>query len=540
MTLVALACASLLASCEDRVLQGSALPTISFPSEIAFDFSDDIRPYVFYYDGTPDNLEDPLQMRLPMIKGTNVTLGYTVTPDPSELDFPEMQWVSDDPSIVTVDMNGNIAAVAAGSTFVRVRPVAPNMMNASINIVVVETAVPVTSIEIADSAQHFVEVDGVEYPSIYVTETMPLTATVSPTEATFKSVKWSSSDTGIATVDLVTGVVTGVSIGKVTITATALDATSPVSQTHDIFIDDIIDPIGIRLTNAPAAGSRTALNVRNFTLNYQTYPVVSTASLITWTTSDANVATVENGVVSLKAPGTVTITAICSDSESPIPGEFAGYEHSASATFNIPAGYIYEHFTDPASSWWVPKTAGTSMERKHNATTGEYYMEIIPNKNDAQTLRGDNGTIIPVWLNRSAYPIICIRIDDVQDVYGYTRNFNLDTSGDVAGARFSGNFGGSNNKWKTKYKCSDGSAILIYDLSTQSFATGGVMPENVSGQFGTFQFKYADIRKNPRVDFEPGENGMFRFFWIETFESEAVMTTYLNQWSTATGITFAP
>ena len=55
--------------------------------------------------------------------------------------------------------------------------------------------------------------------TINVGDTVQLTATVTPSNATDKSVTWSSSDTSIATVSN-TGLVTGVAVGTVTITAT--------------------------------------------------------------------------------------------------------------------------------------------------------------------------------------------------------------------------------------------------------------------------------------------------------------------------------
>ncbi len=73
--------------------------------------------------------------------------------------------------------------------------------------------------------------------SVKVGESVSLTATVSPANATYSSVTWKSSDSSIATVDA-SGKVTGVKEGKVTITASA----DGKSDTAEITVTDTITP----------------------------------------------------------------------------------------------------------------------------------------------------------------------------------------------------------------------------------------------------------------------------------------------------------
>jgi hypothetical protein len=116
----------------------------------------------------------------------------------------------------------------------------------------------------------------------------------------------------------------------------------------------------------------------------------------------------------------------------------------------------------------------------------------------------------------SAYPLLAVRLQDVNDVYGYSRNINLDTSGsDMAtGVKYAGNVGGSNNKWKTKYKLSDGSCVLIYDLSTPVVCHRWIVTSWKCSTVTSLQFKYADIGT---VDHQI----TYKVYWVQTFKSDA-------------------
>lgn len=83
------------------------------------------------------------------------------------------------------------------------------------------TTIPVSSITLSGDDE------------VAVAGTVELTAYISPENASNQSVTWSSSDTDVATVS--DGVVTGVSAGDVTITATAADS-SGVTGTFDITV----------------------------------------------------------------------------------------------------------------------------------------------------------------------------------------------------------------------------------------------------------------------------------------------------------------
>lgn len=137
---------------------------------------------------------------------------------PSNATVGEIEWSCGNPEIVKVDNSGNITATGIGNAVVTV---SCNGLTAACKVTVEHTII--TSVRI-DSDQ----------PIIYVESgsTYQCSATVLPENASDKSLTWSSSDTGIATVDA-NGLVTFGRFGEeklVTISATSVATPDVVSR----------------------------------------------------------------------------------------------------------------------------------------------------------------------------------------------------------------------------------------------------------------------------------------------------------------------
>ena len=132
--------------------------------------------------------------------------------------------------------------------------------------------------------------------------TATLTATVSPENATDKSVTWESDKTNIATVDN-TGKVTAISDGTAVITVkTANNKTATCTVTVNAAV--------IPVTEIELNKTELTLEIGDEeTLTASVLPENATDKAVTWTVAPVGVVSVENGVVTAIKDGTATITA---------------------------------------------------------------------------------------------------------------------------------------------------------------------------------------------------------------------------------------
>ena len=141
--------------------------------------------------------------------------------------------------------------------------------------------------------------------NIVVGGTASVAANTSPSGG---SVNWSSSDSKVATVS--GGTITGVKAGTATVKATFSYGGKTATATCSVNVSRTsVPPEGITI-------SSSSLNITEgstASLTATVTPANATSGNISWSTSDASVATVNNGLVVAGSPGTATITASTSN-----------------------------------------------------------------------------------------------------------------------------------------------------------------------------------------------------------------------------------
>jgi uncharacterized protein YjdB len=196
-------------------------------------------------------------------------------------------------------------------------------------------------------------------------KTKQLTATISPSSGTLKTVSWSSNDTAVATVDN-TGLVTAVGEGEATISAATTDG-SGLSATCDVTVNPPIPVTSVTISE-PGASLYVGGKIK---LAATVLPENATYKTLAWTSSNLSVATVQDGVVTGVAKGTATITATAPS------GVKAERSVTVSSTASRLRAFAYDPGLTYVSGWRLMLTVGAQYG------TPPYSMEISFEKDGA-------------------------------------------------------------------------------------------------------------------------------------------------------------
>ncbi len=232
--------------------------------------------------------------------GVGSTDELSVTFTPSNTTLTGITWDSSDPTVATVDEDGNITGVAAGTTTITATSDDDNTLTATCEVTVIE--IYVDSITISQ-----------ETATLYAGSTLTLDAYVLPLNASNPTITWGTSDATKATV--VDGKVT--TIYNSALPSTAYPYTVQITATAGSHVSTCTITIKqpTQLTELNLSKISASMSVGDtLTLTTSTVPSSATNPTLSWTSTNPSVATVSSsGVVEAKTAGSTVIKVAATD-----------------------------------------------------------------------------------------------------------------------------------------------------------------------------------------------------------------------------------
>lgn len=319
--------------------------------------------------------------------GQTVTL-KTKIKSPSKGAVNLFTWTSSNKKVASVDANGKVKALKAGTATITGTAADGSKKKVTCKITVKQ---PVKKVTITPSSAQVTE-----------GQKVTLKVNVSPANASNKKVTWKSNNTSIATVDG-NGVVTGKKAGNATITATAADGSGKsASATVNVKAKPVdpkpVDPkpenpvIRVSGITLDKSSVEVKANTPAFTLKATVTPANATNKTVTWKTSNASVADVNAGTVTVKAEGTATITATAGDKTASCVVTVIG----KTVAFDATQGTEYVYSLDKTAVSYQAQY----QDKVRNITTKEVAEDITDIK-DYWTLHSDTDKSLEEIFNSS-------------------------------------------------------------------------------------------------------------------------------------------
>ena len=261
----------------------------------------------------------------------------TATVAPSNATNKTVSWSSSNTSVAMVADDGTVTAKSAGTATITCSS-ANGAVKATCPVTVKAKVYPVTGVSLDRTSLTLTE-----------GESSQLVATISPSNATNKSVSWSSSNSSVASVTS-DGIVTSKAAGSATITCTTTDGSKKATCTVSVTAATIsVTGVSLnRSTMSLVAGS-------SGTLTATVSPSNATNTRVSWSSSNTSVAT-----VSRPAGGIRTATEVTSGAGN-IPSADRIMSLTTAAIWPPAAGAASEEdgITAMQTVQW-PKTAGSA------------------------------------------------------------------------------------------------------------------------------------------------------------------------------------
>ena len=303
--------------------------------------------------------------------GERLTLYAQCEPDNATL--TAVEWSSRSPKVAEVDQNGTVTGLKKGSAVIEVKAADGSGKTGTFTVQVEQLP---TGISFRDATLNLI-----------ASQSSTAQATVSPADANDKSLRWSSSDESVATVNS-QGRITAVGRGECVITATCA-ANPDVSATLTV---NVIQ----RVTAIRFDDSSVSLPVKtDYQLSWTVEPADASIQDVTFSSNNKNVATVDAfGNVTGVSKGTAVITVKATDGSNrqgqikvqvtqPVEGisiQYAVYHIQKGGSLNIKALIQPSNANNIAVDWTIEdesiatvtgnrKNVGTVRGRKSGTTT---------------------------------------------------------------------------------------------------------------------------------------------------------------------------
>lgn len=363
--------------------------------------------------------------------GDKKTLTATVWPSSTP---GSITWVSDRTSVATVDANGKVTAVSIGTANITA---SQNGMSATCVITV--DPIEVTKITLDRTSLN-----------LGVNKTRTLVATIMPTNATDKTVTWTTSDGTVATVTN-GGVVRGIAYGTATITATSSNGLTATCKVN--VVPTPVEGVSLNKNSTTLLINGNSHGTERLTATVTPNDAVN--KNVTWTSSNPAVATVDNtGLVTAVAKGTATITVTTVD---------GGYTASCTVRVGVrrtvTTSDIYttsETFTSLTSSYSDSySTQGLTIDVDNIDTSTSTYLEM-----GYRSWRGTNyNGSLSISPASSLDDFTITRVNFTYDSYNYAR-------GTVSAS--TGQYTGPANNATTAYWTGNATSTLTFTMQPRS------------------------------------------------------------------------
>ena len=287
---------------------------------------------------------------------------------PENAFYQTVTWKSSNENVVSVTENGHIIGLMPGTA--SITAISTEQVNngvqpkkASITVTVVQA------------------VKGIKLPDNNVIidkgKTKKIAATISPENATKKAVSWTSSNNNIATVSK-DGTVTAKSCGECDIVCTATDG-SNVSQKCHVTVKQLVTSIKLSESKLTLASGTK----KNITVTIT--PKDATSKGVKWTTSNANVAKVENGKIVAVNGGDCILTCETTD----------GSEKQATVSVHVPTFSVSrkEYTVTSRNGLEIPVEVNGNQRLNISYNSSCFDARLSGNKIIISPIKGGTGTI---------------------------------------------------------------------------------------------------------------------------------------------------